>query len=60
LKKENDIINLMSDVHEGGKYTLAHNRFSTMTDEEFKRFLGKKPELQKEKREPKRIDDTHP
>lgn len=56
MKKEYEIINIMSKSSEHGMYSLAHNRFSTMTDEEFKKMLGKKPDMKTENK-PVRMGD---
>ena len=36
-------------------YVLDHNRFSTVTDDEFKKYLGKKPNMRSEERKPVKI-----
>lgn len=48
-KKHGEMVRAMAkELEKGnGAFTLSHNQFSTMTDDEFKKYLGKKPEMYK-------------
>ena len=58
LKKHGELVKAMSDSSQNGSFILDHNRFSTLTDEEFKRYLGKRPEMKRGEKEYARLDTS--
>lgn len=50
-KKDQQIQDIAAK-EKNAKYVLDHNRFSTLTDDEYGKFHGKKPQMRKEERKP--------
>lgn len=52
--KENEMM-AIAEKEPNATYVLEHNRFSTVTQDEFKKYLGKKPNMRSEERNPVKI-----